>query len=132
MELTIKVEKKVEIKKVRVEVAVRYDDEDIPYDFPLRNGDMWIGTIDVDNGKIIDWPQGESGELSMKICDEGSYYLLDENDNVILSIEEDYVPNKLLPGTYGDYIDLKINEEGIITNWMPDANFSDLIPEHEK
>jgi len=131
MELTIKVEKKVEIKKVRVEVAVRYDDEDIPYDFPLRNGDMWIGTIDVDNGKIIDWPQGESGELSMKICDEGSYYLLDENDNVVLSIEEDYVPNKLLPGTYGDYIDLKINEEGIITNWMRDANFSDFINDED-
>jgi hypothetical protein len=131
MEVTFKVEKTVEIKKVKVEVAVRYEDEDIPYDFPLREGDMWNATIDVDNGKILDWPQGKSGDLHMKICDEGTYHLLDENDNIVLSIIEDYVPNSLLPGEYGDYLFLKINEEGVVTNWMKDANFSEFTQEED-
>ena len=116
--------KEFEVKKVRVSVAVRYDEEDIPKDFPMRSGNMWNATIDIETGKIFDWPQGKSGDLYMKVCDEGSYYLLDENDEEILSIEGDYVPNKLIPGTYGDYIDLKIDSTGTITNWYSDSEIS--------
>ena len=127
MKATIKVEKEVEIKYVKVQVAVRYDEEDIPNDFPLRTGDMWNAIIDIDNGIVIDWPKGEKGNLEMKICDEGSYYLLDENYDTILSIEEDYVPNKLLPGSYGDYLKLHINENGTITNWYSQPSIEDFI-----
>jgi hypothetical protein len=127
MKAIIKVEKEVEIKYVKVQVAVRYEEEDIPNNFPLRNGDMWNAKIDIDRGVVIDWPNGEKGNLEMKICDEGSYYLLDENDNVILKIEEDYVPNRLLPGSYGDYLKLHINENGVITNWYSKPSIEDFL-----
>lgn len=129
MKTIIKIEKEVEIKKVKLQVAVRYDDEDIPYDFPLRNGNMWNATIDIDGGRVLDWPKGEKGNLEMKICDEGSYYLLDEDDNVVLSLEQDYVPNKLLPGEYGDYLKLHIDENGLITNWYSKPSIEDFIDE---
>jgi len=129
MKTIIKVEKEVEIKYVKVEVAVRYGEEDIPNDFPLRNGDMWSAIIDIDNGIVMEWPKGETGNLEMKICDEGSYYLLDENYETILSIEEDYVPNNLLPGSYGDYLKLHIGENGVISNWYSKPSISDFIDE---
>jgi hypothetical protein len=124
MKRVIVIQKEVDIKKVRVSVAVRYDEEDIPNDFPMRSGNMWNATIDIETGKILDWPQGKSGNLHMKVCDEGSYYLLDENDEEVLSIEGDYVPNGLIPGTYGDYIDLKIDSTGTITNWYSESKIS--------
>jgi len=124
MKRVIAILKEVDIKKVRVSVAVRYDEEDIPNDFPMRSGNMWNATIDIETGKILDWPQGKSGNLHMKVCDEGSYYLLDENDEEVLSIEGDYVPNGLIPGTYGDYIDLKIDSTGTITNWYSESKIS--------
>jgi len=129
MKAIIKVEKEVEIRKVKLQVAVRYDDEDIPYNFPLRNGNMWNATIDIDGGRVLDWPKGKKGNLEMKICDEGSYYLLDEDDNVVLSLEQDYVPNKLLPGEYGDYLKLHIDENGLITNWYSKPSIADFIDE---
>lgn len=126
MKATIKIEKEVEITHVRVEVAVRYDEEDIPNDFPLRIGDAWKATINIDNGQISDWPVGKTGDMYMKVCDEGSYYLLDTEGNTILSIENDYVPNGLIPGSYGDYIELKINENGIITNWPKEPSIDEF------
>lgn len=125
MKAKILIEK--EIKFVKVEVAVRYDDEDIPYDFPLRKGDVWSAKIDIDKGQIIGWPKGKSGQLAMKVCDQGTYTLFDENEEEVLKIEEDYVPNSLLPGKYGDYIDLKINEDGIITNWYKNPSIEDFL-----
>jgi len=127
MKATIKVEKEVEIKYVKLQVAVRYEEEDIPNNFPLRSGDMWNAIIDIDNGIVMDWPKGEKGNLEMKICDEGSYYLLDENYDTILSIEEDYVPNKLLPGSYGDYLKLHIGENGVISNWYSKPSIEDFL-----
>lgn len=129
MKIEILVKKEVEITKVKVDVAVRYDEEDIPKDFPFRIGNMWSAIIDIDKGEIIDWPKGKKGNLSMKVCDQGSYFLLDADGNTVLSIEQDYVPNKLLPGEYGDYIDLHINENGTITNWYSEPSLSDFITE---
>jgi hypothetical protein len=131
MKVTIYVPTEVEIKTVRVEIAVRYGEEDIPNDFPFRVGDMWIATIDIDKGKIIDWPQGKTGSFCMKICDEGSYFLQDVEGKEVLSIESNYVPNALLPGEYGDYLELDIDETGTITNWLEDADLSDFLPEED-
>lgn len=131
MKVIIKVKKEIDITQVKVDVAVRYDEEDIPKDFPFRTGDMWSAVIDIDKGQVIGWPIGQKGNLSMKVCDEGSYYLMDAEGNTILSIENDYVPNNLLPGKHGDYIDLHINENGIITNWYSEPDFSDFINDDE-
>jgi hypothetical protein len=121
-QLTVTTKKEVPVKFIKLSVAVRYEEEDIPNDFPLRTRDMWNATIDVDTHKILDWPQGKTGEFYMKICDQGSYFLLDSDKKVITSIEGDYVPNSLLPGEYGDYLEMKIGEDGTVLNWLEGAN----------
>jgi len=131
MKAKIKVEKEVDIAMVKVDVAVRYGEEDIHSDFPLRRGDTWSAIINIDEGRVLDWPEGETGHLSMKVCDEGSYYLLDSAGNTVLSIEGGYVPNNLLPGRYGDYIDLHIGKNGFITNWYSKPSISDFTNEED-
>lgn len=131
MKTIVKIEQEIDIKYVKVHLPVRYDDEDMPYDFPLRSGDWWDALIDIDSGKIIDWPQGKTGDFYMKVCDKGSYYLLDANQKEIAKIEEDYVPNQLLPPNdgYGDYVCLVISEDGSITNWYPRPSFKNFFQE---
>jgi hypothetical protein len=106
-----------DVRYVRVCVAVRYGEKDIPNDFPLRSDDMWCGTIDINTGKVLEWPKDktELHKLSMKVCDEGTYYLQTVDDEFV-SVIDGYCPNQLIPGSYGDYIDLQI-ENGIVTNW---------------
>ena len=129
MKLKVKIEQEVEISTVHIEVAVRYEEEDIPNDFPLRKDDLWIADVDIDTGRIKDWPIGKSGRLSMKVCDEGTYTLLDKTGKIIATRAQDYVPNDLIPGEYGDYIDLKIDAQGFITNWPKKPNLSEFFPE---
>lgn len=129
MKATIKIEKEVEIAMIKIDVAVRYGEEDISNDFPLRKGDMWSAIVEVDTGKILDWPIGRKGEMYMKVADQGSYYLLDKEGNTVLSIEDDYVPHGIVPGQYGDYISLVINDQGIITNWPKRPSLADFIKE---
>jgi hypothetical protein len=102
-------------------VPVRYQEEDIPNDFPLRQGDMWDATVDIDTGKIQNWPQGKTGDMHMKVCDGGTYTLLDKDGKSLAEIA-DYIPNSVVPGEYGDYIELKIDATGTITNWPKDPD----------
>lgn len=129
MNAKIKVEKEVEIKYVKVFLPVRYEEEDIPNDFPLRDGDVWRAFIDIDTGEIQSWPNGKSGEMHMKVCDEGSYYLCDILGNDILSIERNYVPNRLIPPTdgYGDYIYFDIDSNGVIKNWYKNPSIEQFL-----
>jgi len=119
MKATVMIKTDIDAKFVSVEMAVRYDEEDIPNDFPLRDGDMCRGLINIDEGRIVDWPHGKEGRLQMKVCDQGSYELFDKDRNSLARIDNDYVPNDLIPGEYGDYVDMKIDTEGKITNWNP-------------
>ena len=134
MKTTIKVEKEVDIRRVRIDIAPRYigdsDDDDVPTDFPLLNEakDAWVADVDVDTGQIANWPAGEARELSAKVCDAGVYTLFDAEGNVVTTLS-DYVPNELIPGEYGDYIELKINEQGVITNWPKKPSFSNFFPD---
>jgi hypothetical protein len=102
--------------------------DDLPKDFPLRKGNKWIVTIDIDTGIIEDWKQGTSGRVFLKVRDEGKYYLLNEKKEIVNSQKEGYVPNKLIPPKdgFGDYIDLGVNEQGEITNWYEKPSFSDF------
>lgn len=129
MEITYlqKVTKKVAF--VELHVAVNYGDEDMPYDAPMRKGDMFNVLIDVDEKKVIDWPVGKTLDIYMKVCDQGTYILLDADKEEILSKQDGYCPNNLLPGAYGDYLELKIDENGIVTNWLDSPDFSDFAYE---
>ena len=126
MKVTVKKPVEIEISHVRIEVPVRYEEEVIPNDFPLRDGKMWRATVELDTGKIVEWPEDKPEEyfLSLKVCDEGIYKLIDPNGNQEgRTSPGDYVPHGVIPGEYGDYINLEI-EGGIITNWpkKPDVS----------
>ena len=117
MKITVKRPVEIEIKTVHCKLPVRYEEEDIPNNYPHRKNDVWDIHIDADTGQISDWPQGVAPlEMNMKVCDEGSYYLYNAHGNTVWSREQDYVPS-FLPGGYGDYIGFRINESGVITNW---------------
>lgn len=111
----------IEVAAVVMELPVLFDDEDIPNDYPHRSGDKWNISVDAATGQIRDWPKGVNPHnVNMKVCDAGSYCLLDEAGMMIALVEQDYVPD-YIPGDLGDYVDFKIDENGVITNWDGDV-----------
>ena len=130
MECIVKIKTKVDIKTLHVEAGVRYWEdatvngvEDESGDLiPCREGDLWKPIIDIDKGQITNWKQGVQADIHYKVCDDGSYYLKDEGGKTILSIEDNYVPDILCPEErgYGDYIIMKVDENGFIKNWKVD------------
>lgn len=137
MKVTIKVEKEIDVKYCQLSVQPRYWEdatvngvEDVEGTLlPCISGNLWKPLIDIDAGIIVNWEAGKTAKTHFKVCDAGSYYLLDKNNEVVLSIEDDYVPNKLIPGQYGDYIVMDIDETGKIANWKP--NLSDFMDDGE-
>jgi hypothetical protein len=91
---------------------------------PCREGDYWKPLIDIETGTIVNWTKGCVANVHYKCCDDGFYHLLDENKNVIKSIEG-YVPDML--GTYGDYVVMEIDENGKIFDWQFDSSVFNLI-----
>lgn len=134
---TIKVEKEIDIKTVLVEAGVRYWEdatvngvEDTEGNLiPLRKGNLWCPEIDIDNGTILNWPVGTKADIHYKVCDAGSYHLKDVKGNIVLSIENNYVPNNLIPGEYGDYIIMTVDENGKIAEWPEEPSIEDFYPE---
>lgn len=129
MKLTVTKPVEIEVSFVRLVVPVRYDEDDMPNDFPFRKNDMWDVTVDIESGKILEWPEGVELDLYMKVTDTGSYYLLDSQSHVIGASEHDYVPHSVIPGDYGDYIDLEIQADGVIANWRKGFDESDITEE---
>lgn len=129
MKTTIMTPREVNITHLHMSIAVRYGEDDIPNDFPLRNGDTWEARINIDTGTIEGWPEGRTGELQTKVCDEGTYTLFDDTGAQVAKLENEYVPNHLVPGEFGDYVELNIDERGVITNWPKRPQFTDFFPE---
>ena len=67
----------------------------------------------------------------MKVVDEGIYALLDEDGAYVAQISYDYVPNRVIPGEYGDYINMKIDETGKVTNMPYSISFDDFFKKNE-
>lgn len=117
-------------KYIEVSAAVRYwedahvngkADKDGTL-IPLRRGDDWAPVIDLDTGRILDWPEGTDAALYYKVCDEGEYWLLDSEKQRIAKWKSHYVPNSILTvdGDFrfeGDYIRFKVGADGFIMNW---------------
>lgn len=133
VELTVK--KEFEVKYLNVSVGVRYWEDatvngvdDVDCKIPCVNGDRWEPIIEVDSGKIANWTQGVTAEIHYKICDDGTYTLIDGHGLKIIS-KDGYVPDIMCPdgNGYGDYIIMKVDENGVIENW--NADFSDFQEE---
>lgn len=85
--------------------------------------------IDLQTGKVEDWKRDEFLRIWGKICDEGTYTLLDADHTPITQITG-YVPNRLLPPFeqgWGDYLELAIQPDGTIDNWSSTADLSEFL-----
>ena len=132
MKAIVKEEKEVNVKTIRVEAGVRYWEDAIVNGvedesgelIPCREGGLWKPIIDIDKGVIKNWKKGTIADIHYKVCDAGSYFLEDEKGNVVLSIEDDYVPKIMCPEDegWGDYIIMKVDGDGKIANWNPDLD----------
>jgi len=58
----------------------------------------------------------------LKVVDNGLYTLYDRLGQQIARYDG-YVPHSVIPGDYGDYVSLKIDAEGVITNWPLQPSF---------
>jgi hypothetical protein len=120
MKFTVLIPTEIDVKKIIVDVPVRYEEEQIPNDFPLRSGDSWKAEIELETGKILNWPADKTGhyDLHLKVCDEGKYQLVTDKDELVGKDEpcNGYVPSFFPEDHYGDYIIFSINDD-IISNW---------------
>jgi hypothetical protein len=95
---------------------------------PLKVGNFWKPTIELETGCVMGWPQGTTAGIHYKVCDQGEYWLEDAAGKR-LKWKGAYVPNDLLAideNGYGDYIILKISAEGIVEGWnVPTLNAAD-------
>lgn len=135
MKVEMLVKKEVEITALQVNANVRYwEDSEINGEpdtedgdnMPCKDGDMWKPLINVETGQILNWEIGKAANIHYKVADECGWELKDENNVVIPSAEDGYVPETLCPegGGYGDYIIMNIDENGFIANW--EFNISDF------
>ena len=102
-------------------------------EYPLVSKGVWSGIINLKTHKLLNSkPEYGSLYLQAKVCDSGTYFLLDKDKKTICKIA-DYVPNGLIPEVddCGDYIRLRINEGGTIENWFEEPNFSDFMEDSE-
>lgn len=128
MKITLKIEKEFDAKFLQVEAGVRYWEdatvngvEDTEGDLiPCRDSDTWSPIIELETGKIVNWEIGKSADIHYKVCDDGKYLLQDVNRDHIKTVQ-DYVISDLAIGEsgYGDYIIMKIDENGMIEGWSP-------------
>jgi len=138
MKAKIKIEKEVEIKTLLVDAGVRYWEDgsingvdDLHGDLiPCKEMDRWKLNIDIDSGIITNWKKGVTADVHYKVCDDGIYHLLDSEGNTVLT-KDGYVPNilDLYRESYGDYIVVKIDENGKIENWNNNPNIEDFFNE---
>ena len=107
-------------------------DELYENEYPLVSKGIWSGIINLKTHKLLNWKL-EYGSLYLqaKVCDSGTYFLLDKDKKTICKIA-DYVPNGLIPEVdgCGDYIRLRINEDDMI-NWFEEPDFSDFMEDSE-
>lgn len=78
----------------------------------------WQPTIDLENGRILSWPEGVKAHVFYKVCDEFECTIYDRSGNEVLYYEG-YVPDFMAieDEGYGDYIDMVVDENGYINDW---------------
>lgn len=92
----------------------------------------WCPLIDLNNGKIVDWPfeEGSVVDIHYKACDENEIRFYKEigGEPIVFEYEgkpvdhyEGYVPKVLDTARdgYGDYIIMKIVDDGTILSFSP-------------
>lgn len=139
MKKTIKIEKDIDIAIAECQVFARYwedselngaeDDADNPKMPCVENVDgelAWCPVINLDNGKILNWIDGETAKIHYKSCDENRVELIDRECGVVKEYEG-YVPNILDPHREGcaDYVIMEIDSNGYIVDF--DNDIDDIL-----
>lgn len=137
--ITVLGHKEYQVKTLLVDAAVRYwEDADINGVedsegnlVPCREGESWKPIIDIETGVITNWKQGTVAKIHYKVCDAGIYKLADEAGNIVKELAG-YVPEIMCPGGegYGDYIIMRVDENGKIDNWKIDLSEFEYIDEN--
>lgn len=86
---------------------------------PMKLGKNWVPVIRLTDGQIMSWPKGTTADVHYKVCDQGEYWLRDEEKR-IAKWRGCYVPNDFLchgSQGYGDYIIFMVDESGLIQGW---------------
>ena len=105
---------------------------DMPFVEPETNRwgttNYWNILIDLDKGKVVDWPKGFCIHTNFKVCDDGEYSFLDDQKNEVINITKEYdqyyVPDFLAleDSGYGDYVYINIDGDGHIENFQKMRN----------
>lgn len=106
----------IEVDAIRCSLAVNYEEEEIPNDFPGRNGETLDITFDLNTRAVRGWAGG-ARHMHLTVKDQGTYELL-AGDEVIATRADNYVPD-CLPQEYGDVVLMDIAADGTIANWTP-------------
>lgn len=79
----------------------------------------WRFEIDVETGKIKDWPADVKAESYYKVCDDCKLEYFEDGKYICNNDGNWYVPDCLCLNDegYGDYMDLTINADGTIEKW---------------
>lgn len=106
----------LEVEYIKIDIPIRYT-EDLPEDLPGFDGEIWGAIISLVDGAIRNWPKnfGSAVEVFQKITDGGNWTLLDKQFKSIAT-RSWYAP-EFFPGGNSDYIDIRINEKGVIERW---------------
>ena len=135
MLIELNVKKKFQVEYLQVAAGVRYwedatvngvEDKDGSL-IPCRDGDYWRPIIELDTGKIVNWQKGIKADIHYKVCDDGTYTLIDSTGESVKLIDG-YVPSIMSPkeNGYGDYIIMDVDEDGFIQGWACDlSSFED-------
>lgn len=91
-------------------------------------------TVDLKERKVVDWVHDEYIRMWAKVCDSGTYTLLDATMKPLWQIDG-YVPNAMIPpyeNGFGDYLELAIEGDGTLLQWQTVPDFSDFLKDGEK
>lgn len=139
----IKIEKEVDLSMAECQIFARYwedseingveDDAENPKMPCIEKVDgelAWCPVIDLDNGLIMNWPQGTTASIHYKSCDENVIRIFDADCNEVKRYEG-YVPKFLSPKEdgWGDYVIMDIDQNGYIQNFK--ADLDDIFREEE-
>lgn len=131
MKVTVYKPVELEIHTVRIEVKLHDDvSESLPKHLFNDDGELDL-LIEVDTGKVVSWQGSEPVNIHDKVCDNGVYTLFGLDGLEVGKIDNYYVPNNLIPGDYGDYINLEINSDGFVTNWPKYPSVLEFFPEKD-
>lgn len=131
MKVTVYKPVELEIHTVKIEVELHDDvSESLPKHLFNDDGELDL-LIEIDTGKVVSWHGSEPVNIYDKVRDNGVYTLFDLGGLEVAKIDNYYVPNNLIPGDYGDYINLEINSDGFVTNWPKYPSVLEFLPEKD-